>query len=117
VTTPVTGPAAVPDPPPAAPAAPQPAAKKAPAGLKITSATASRHGRTITLKLRGSAAKAAGGRVEVTAAGVRKTAKLAKGAWTVTLKLRKPAKSLKVTVTYGGDGGFTAGAAKRTVRV
>jgi hypothetical protein len=85
--------------------------------LKITSATASRRGRTITLKLRGAAAMTAGGRVAVKVAGVRKTATLTKGTWRLTLKVRTKARSLKVTVTYGGDGGFTAGTAKRTVRV
>lgn len=117
---PATNPIRAPTPSPAGPAAPQPVATRTAAGLKITSATALRHGRTITLKLRGAAAKTATGQVTVTVAGVRTsaTAKLTKGAWTVTLRITKTAKSsLKVTVAYGGDGGFTAGTAKRTVRV
>jgi hypothetical protein len=107
-----------PAPVPAAPAAPRPAPAKVAAGLKTTSATTSRRSRTITLKLRGAAAKTATGQVQVTVAGVRRTAKLNKGAWSLMLRITKTARtSLKVAVTYGGDGGFTAGTAKRTVRV
>jgi hypothetical protein len=103
---------------PAAPAAPRRAPTKAAAELKIASATASRRGRTITLKLSGTAATTATGQVQVTVAGVRGTAKLTRGAWSVTLRITKTAKtSLKATVTYGGDGGFTAVTVKRTLRV
>jgi hypothetical protein len=112
----ITGPAPVPAAAAATPASQHAPVKAAP-GLKITSATASRRGRTITLKLRGAAARTATGQVTVTVAGTRKPAKLIKGAWTVTLKLRTKARALKVTVAYGGDGGVTAGTAKRTVRV
>ncbi len=98
-------------------AAPEPVVKKA-AVLRVKSATATRRGRTITLKLRGSVAKPATGAVKVSVAGKRVTAKLAKGSWTVTLRITGAArKSLKVIVAYGGDSGFSAATAKRTVRV
>ena len=117
VATPVTMPGVTPAPAPA-PVTPQSAVKKAAAGLKIKSATASRRGRTITLKLRGTAAKTATGTVKVTVAGTRKSAKLVKGAWAVTLRITAKRKaSLKVTAAYGGDGGFSAATARRTVRV
>ncbi len=96
---------------------PRPAIKKA-AGLQVKSATASRRGRTTTLKLRGTAARTATGTVTVASGGKRATAKLVKGAWTATLRITGAArKSLKVTVAYGGDSGFSAATAKRTVRV
>jgi hypothetical protein len=104
-------------PAPAAAVTPQPVAKPAPAGLRFTSASASRRGKTVTLKLRGTAAKAATGSVRVTVAGVRKTAKLSKGSWAVTVKVTaRPKRSLKVTAAYGGDGRFTGATVKRTVR-
>jgi len=56
--------------------------------------------------------------VTVTGGGKRASAKLVKGAWTATLRIKGAAKkSVKVTVAYGGDSGFNAATAKRTVRV
>jgi len=92
---------------------PQPVAtvRKAAAALKITKAT--RHGRKLTVK--GTAAKAATGVVTLKAGGVTKRVKLARGAWSATLKLRRAAK-VTVSVSYAGDAGYLAANAKRTAR-
>jgi hypothetical protein len=108
--------AAVITPPPGVVIVSQPLIKKAAAGLKITSAGATRRGRTITLKLRGTTAKTATGMIEVSAKGARKRAKITRGTWTVTLRLTGTTKSLKAAVAYGGDGRFAAATASRTVR-
>jgi hypothetical protein len=115
----VLAPAATPVPQPAAPAAPvtpatapvTPVAAPKPA-LKISVATAKRHGRTLTLTVRGTGSGISAVRLAVS--GGKRTVKLTNGRWKATLKVRikgKPPKRLKVTATAGGVR------AQRTVRV
>ena len=88
--------------------------RKAAAALKIGKVT--RRGRTVTVK--GTAAKTATGTVTVTVAGVKKRVKLARGAWTakVTLK-RAPRKSYVVSAAYAGDAAHLAATAKKTGQI
>ncbi len=90
-------------------------AGKAPAALKITRATATRKGRAVTLTLRGTAAGS--GAVTVSALEHSAAAKLVRGLWTATLKLKTTAKKLTVSVTDAGDATHRTGSARETVAV
>ena len=108
--------AATPTPTPSPSPAPQPAVRKAAAALKISAAKLSRHGRTVTFTVRGTAARIATGKVVVTVGATKKSATLRQGRWTLTFKLRSPKKSFKLSASYAGDAAFSAASATKTVR-
>jgi hypothetical protein len=88
---------------------------KAPAALRITRSRAKRIGRTVTLTLRGTAAGT--GAIEVTALKRTVRAKLVRGVWKATLKLRTTAQKVKLSVTDAGDATHRTGSATKTVSV
>src|SRR3954452_16042040 len=85
-------------------------------GLAIRSAKLSRHGRTVTLKVRGGAAKGATGKVTVSVGTTKRTAKLSGGKWSTALKLKTRKRKLKLAASYSGDAAYAAATVTRTVK-
>ncbi len=99
-----------------APPTPQPAVRKSAASLKIKSAKLTRHGKTVTIKISGTAAKNATGKVALSVGKTKATAKLSKGKWSATLKLKTSKRKLSLKASYAGDSAFNAGSATKTVK-